>query len=44
MYVSTAYSQCPYNEIKEEIYPMHVDFKHIFDGEKLNEEIAMKLW
>jgi len=44
VYVSTAYSQCPYSEIKEEIYPMHVDYKHIFDGEMVDEGIAMKLW
>jgi hypothetical protein len=42
--VSTAYSQCPYYEIKEEICPMHVDYKHIFDGKMLDEGIAMKLW
>jgi len=44
VYVSTAYSQCPYNEIKEEIYPMHVDDKHIFEGKMLDEVAAMKHW
>jgi len=44
VYVSTAYSQCPHSEIKEEIYPMHVGNKHIFDGKIVDEEVAMKLW
>jgi hypothetical protein len=42
--VSTAYSHCPYNEIREEIYPLHVDYKQVFDGKVLDEEIAMKIW
>ncbi|GFG36354.1 hypothetical protein Cfor_05961 [Coptotermes formosanus] len=42
VYVSTAYSQCPNSEIKEEVYPMPVDNGQIFDGKMLDEEIAMK--
>jgi hypothetical protein len=44
VYVSTAYSQYPYSEIKEEMYPLHVDYKQIFVGKKLEEEILMEVW
>ena len=43
VYVSTAYSQCPRSEIKEEVYPVPVDYKQIFDGNMLDEETAEKV-
>jgi hypothetical protein len=44
VYVSTAYSQCPRSEIKEEIYSVPVDYKQIFEGRLLDEETIMKVW
>jgi len=43
-YVSTFYSQCPHCEIKEEVYPVPLDYQQIFDGKPLDEETAKKAW
>jgi hypothetical protein len=44
VYVSTAYSQCPHYEIKEDVYPVPLDFQQIFEGNLLDEETAKKVW
>jgi len=44
VYVSTAYSQCPHREIREQVYPVSLDYQHIFDGRMLDEETAMNIW
>jgi hypothetical protein len=43
VYVSTAYSQCPHSEIKEEVYPLPIEYKQIFDGKIVDEETMMKV-
>jgi hypothetical protein len=40
--VSTAFSQCPHSEIKEEVYPLPIEYKQIFN-DKLDEETMMKV-
>jgi hypothetical protein len=44
VYVSTAYSQCPDCEIKEEVYTVLIDYQQIFYGKMLDEETAKKIW
>jgi hypothetical protein len=44
VYVSTAYSQCPHYEIREDVYPVPLDFQQIFEGYLLDEETAKKVW
>jgi hypothetical protein len=44
VYVSTAYSQCPHREIREEVYPVPLDYQQIFEGKMLDEETAKKVW
>jgi hypothetical protein len=42
VFVSTAYSQCPHSEIKEEVYPTDVDHRHLVEAAFLDEESGMK--
>ena len=44
VYVSTAYSQCPHREIREQVYPVSLDYQQIFDGRILDEESAKRVW
>ena len=44
VYVSTAYSQCPHCEIREEVYPVPLDYQRIFEGNLLDEETANRVW
>jgi len=44
VYVSTAYSQCPHCEIREEVYPVPLDYHQILDGKILDEGTAKSVW
>jgi hypothetical protein len=44
VYVSTAYSQCPRCEIREDVYPVPLDYQQMFYGKKLDEETVKKIW
>jgi len=44
VYVSTAYSQCPHCEIREEVYPVPLDYGQIFCGKMLDEGRAKEMW
>jgi len=44
VYVSTAYPQCSHCLIREEVYPVPLDYQQICDGKMLVEEIAKKVW
>ena len=44
VYVSTAYSQCPRCEIREQVYPVPLDYQRIFEGNLLDKETANRIW
>jgi hypothetical protein len=42
VFVSTAYSQCPHSEIKEQVYPIDVDHRQPVEVTSLDGESEMK--
>ena len=40
VYVSTAYSRRPHCEIREQVYPVPIDYQQIFDGKMLDKETS----
>jgi hypothetical protein len=42
VFVSTAYSQCPLSEIKEEVYPVDVDHRMLTEAKSLDGESGLK--